>query len=115
MYNYELINRGTTTLYNTYFSQFLDPDVGLYSDDYVGCDVSRGLGYAYNGDDYDEDGSGKFGYGENPPAIGVDFFEGPYLDADGKDNKMQTEILHQHILISFILIMLLMMRLIQMV
>jgi hypothetical protein len=87
-FNYELINRGTTTLYNTYFSQFLDPDVGLYSDDYVGCDVSRGLGYAYNGDDYDEDGSGKFGYGENPPAIGVDFFEGPYLDADGIDNKI---------------------------
>ncbi len=87
-FNYELINRGTTTLYNTYFSQFLDPDVGLYSDDYVGCDVSRGLGYAYNGDDYDEDGAGKFGYGENPPAIGVDFFEGPYLDADGFDNKI---------------------------
>ena len=85
-FNYELINRGTTTLYNTYFSQFLDPDVGLYSDDYVGCDVSRGLGYAYNGDDYDQDGSGKFGYGENPPAIGVDFFEGPYLDPDGIDN-----------------------------
>ena len=49
-YNYELINRGTQTLYETYFSQYLDCDIGNYSDDYVGCDVSRGLGYTYNGD-----------------------------------------------------------------
>ena len=40
-YNYELINRGTQTLYETYFSQYLDCDIGNYSDDYVGCDVSR--------------------------------------------------------------------------
>ena len=87
-YNYDLINRGTQTLYNTYFSQFLDPDLGYYKDDYVGCDVSRGLGYAYNGDNDDEDDGGKFGYGKNPPAIGVDFFEGPYLDPDNIDNKV---------------------------
>ena len=85
-YNYELINRGTQTLYNTYFAQYLDADVGNYADDYVGCDVSRGLGYAYNGDNNDENDGGRQGYGENPPAIGCDFFEGPYQDADGKDN-----------------------------
>jgi len=85
-YNYELINRGTQTLYNTYFSQYLDADVGNYADDYTGCDVSRGLGYMYNGDLIDESDGGKLGYGENPPAIGCDFFEGPYQDADGFDN-----------------------------
>ncbi len=85
-YNYEMINRGTQTLFNTYFSQYLDADVGNYADDYAGCDVSRGLGYAYNGDALDETNGGAQGYGENPPAIGVDFFEGPYQDADGKDN-----------------------------
>ena len=85
-YNYELINRGTQTLYNTYFSQYLDADVGNYADDYTGCDVSRGLGYMYNGDLIDESDGGKLGYGENPPAIGCDFFEGPYQDADGIDN-----------------------------
>jgi len=73
-YNYELINRGTQTLYNTYFSQYLDADVGNYADDYTGCDVSRGLGYMYNGDLIDESDGGKLGYGENPPAIGCDFF-----------------------------------------
>jgi len=85
-YNYELINRGTQTLYDTYFSQYLDADVGNYSDDYAGCDVSRGLGYMFNGDLIDESDGGKLGYGENPPAIGCDFFEGPYQDADGVDN-----------------------------
>lgn len=83
-YNYELINRGTQTLFNTFFSQWLDPDLGNGADDFVGCDVSRGLGYCYNGDEVD-DGT-PWAYGPNPPAIGVDFFEGPYLDADGFDN-----------------------------
>jgi len=40
----------------------------------------------YNGDLIDESDGGKLGYGENPPAIGCDFFEGPYQDADGIDN-----------------------------
>jgi hypothetical protein len=85
-YNYELINRGTQTLQETYFSQYLDADVGNYADDYTGCDVSRGLGYMYNGDLNDESDGGRPGYGENPPAVGCDFFEGPYQDADGIDN-----------------------------
>jgi len=85
-YNYEMINRGTQTLFNTYFSQYLDADVGNYADDYAGCDVSRGLGYMFNGDLNDETNAGNQGYGENPPAIGCDFFEGPYQDADQKDN-----------------------------
>lgn len=87
-YNYELINRGTQTLDSTFFAQYIDADLGGYSDDYVGCDVSRGLGYTYNGDNFDQTVSGKPGYGANPPAIGVDFFEGPYQNADGVDNPL---------------------------
>ena len=90
-YNYELINRGTQTLYNTYFSQYVDPDIGGSSDDYVGCDVSRGLGYAYNGDANDN-GTGGATWGLNPPAVGIDFFEGPYQDVDGIDNPLTTVI-----------------------
>jgi len=85
-YNYELINRGTQTLYNTYFGFFTDGALGDPFDDYVGCDVNRGLGYYYNGDNYDGDNSGFKGYGFSPPAVGVDFFEGPYQDNDGIDN-----------------------------
>jgi hypothetical protein len=84
-YSYEIINRASTTLYNTFFSQWVDPDLGYAWDDYVGCDVNRGLGYCYNGEEID--GSGQsFAYGANPPAVGVDFFQGPYIDPDGSDN-----------------------------
>ena len=85
-YNYELINRGTQTLYNTYFGFFTDGALGDPYDDYVGCDVNRGLAYYYNGDNFDGDNSGFKGYGSSPPAVGVDFFEGPYQDNDGIDN-----------------------------
>ncbi len=83
--NYALINRSTYTLKDTYFGVWTDADMGDHSDDYVGTDVNRGLGYLYNGDDMDGDGNGKT-YGPQPPAVGVDFFEGPYQDPDGKDN-----------------------------
>lgn len=84
-YSYEIINRSTYRLTGTYFSQWVDSDIGYAWDDYVGCDVLRGLGYSYNGKAID--GSGKFDhYGEQPPAIGVDFFQGPYMDPDGIDN-----------------------------
>ncbi len=84
-YSYEIINRSTYTLTQTYFSQWADPDLGFAEDDYVGCDVSRGLGYCYNGPNVD--GSGQsWAYGDQPPAVGVDFFQGPYMDPDGRDN-----------------------------
>lgn len=87
-YNYALINRSTYTLIETYFGVWTDADMGYAFDDYVGCDVNRGLGYLYNGTAID--GSGQtYAYGgptPPPPAVGVDFFEGPYQDADGIDN-----------------------------
>jgi hypothetical protein len=76
-YKYQIINRSSLTLTQTYFGQWVDPDLGNAVDDYVGCDVPRGLGFCYNGDADDETGSG---YGVNPPAVGVDFFQGPAAD-----------------------------------
>ena len=85
-YNYKLINRSHNALNEAYFGVWVDPDLGDYQDDYVGCDVARGLGYCYNGD---EDDGTAAGYGANPPAIGVDFFRGPVADeGDGLDNDM---------------------------
>ena len=84
-YSYEIVNRSTYTLTETYFSQWVDPDLGYAFDDYVGCDVERGLGYCYNG--RATDGAGQYyAYEGNPPAVGVDFFQGPYMDPDGVDN-----------------------------
>ncbi|HMQ76157.1 MAG TPA: T9SS C-terminal target domain-containing protein [Flavobacteriales bacterium] len=85
-YNYVLINQGTQTLLNTYMGQWADVDLGCADDDYVGCDVQRGLGYAYNGDNNDENCNGNPGYGVQPPAMGIDFFEGPFQDYDDLDN-----------------------------
>jgi len=88
-YSYEVINRSTYTLTGTYFSQWVDPDLGYAWDDYVGCDVDRGLGYCYNGKPID--GTGQIeAYGTHPPAVGVDFFQGPYMDPDQRDNPRFT-------------------------
>ena len=83
-YSYEIINRSSYELRETYFSQWVDPDLGYAFDDYVGCDVRRGLGYCYNGKSTDGPGSGS--YSGLPPAVGIDFFQGPYMDPDGIDN-----------------------------
>ncbi len=82
--NYRIINRSTFTLTDTYFGTWFDPDLGNANDDIIGSDVARGLGYCYNADLNDE---GANGYGLNPPAVGFDFFQGPFADYfDGLDN-----------------------------
>ena len=40
-YTYEIINRSTFTLTQTYFCPWVDTDLGYAWDDYVGCDVGR--------------------------------------------------------------------------
>ncbi|MDW8301181.1 MAG: YCF48-related protein [Bacteroidia bacterium] len=83
-YKSKIINKSTNTLNQTYIGQWVDPDLGNYADDYVGCDTLLGLGFCYNGDGLDE---GVSGYGNSLPAIGIDFFEGPIADpGDGIDN-----------------------------
>jgi hypothetical protein len=90
-YTYQVINRSTFTLNDTYFANWSDPDLGDYSDDFVGCDVPSGLGFCYNGDEDDGTGQGN-SYGKNPPASGVDFFQGPLRDPDGTDNDTSQTI-----------------------
>jgi len=87
-YSYEIINRSTFVLTQTFFSPWVDTDLGYARDDFVGCDVARGLGYCYNGTAIDGSGDPESYGGPQPPppAIGVDFFQGPYMDPDGLDN-----------------------------
>lgn len=75
--NYRILNRSSFRLRDTYFGTWFDPDIGNAFDDIIGADIPRGLGYCYNGDNDDE---GANGYGANPPAIGFDFFQGPFAD-----------------------------------
>jgi len=87
-YRYKIINRSTNQLNKTYFGAWVDPDLGDATDDYVMCDVKRSLGICYNSDD---DDGGAQGYGANPPASGLDFFEGPLADiGDNVDNDRDS-------------------------
>jgi len=83
-YNYQLINRSTYSLNNAFFGVWVDADLGDPKDDLVGCDINRGLSFAYNAGT-DGSGSGNT-YGVNPPAVGFDFFEGPYQDPNDMDD-----------------------------
>ncbi len=92
-YSYEIVNRSTYTLTETYFCQWVDFDLGYAFDDYTGCDVSRGLGYVYNGKDVDGEGE-YWAYEGNPPAIGLDYFQGTYMDPDYIDNPKYSDSAH---------------------
>lgn len=78
-YETTIFNKGNVQLDETYFGQWVDADLGYFNDDYVGCDTNRGLGFCYNGDNFDETATG---YGANPPSVGVDFFRGPSADLE---------------------------------
>lgn len=83
-YRYKIINRSNGNWNQVWMGQFADVDMGAYDDDYVGCDVARGLAYGYNGDI--NDGTSAlptyYSYGAHPPAIGIDFVQGPLADAN---------------------------------
>lgn len=70
---YRFINKGGNTLDNMFVSQWSDPDLGGFTDDLVGCDISRSLGFCYNATNADGQ------YGGQPPAVGYDFFQGPIV------------------------------------
>jgi len=79
---YKLINRAPEDIRDCYFAMWVDPDLGCYTDDYVGCDVDRSLAYTYNQDEVDgESGENCPGgletYKREIPIVGTDYFRGP--------------------------------------
>lgn len=76
-YNYRVHNWSTSLIDSTYMATWTDADMGYAFDDFIGSDTARGLGILYNGDGYDETGTG---YGFDIPMVGVDFFRGPRID-----------------------------------
>lgn len=72
--DYTLINKSSENLKKAYLGTWLDPDLGNYQDDFVGCDPSRNLGICYNGDADDDEG--QDGYGANPPFVGIQILNG---------------------------------------
>ena len=72
-YRYHVINRSDDVLDNVYAGVFVDADVGEFNDDYVHSDSTRQMLVFYNGDEFDDGGSG---YGASPPALGIDVLSG---------------------------------------
>ena len=80
-YKYEIVNKSSNALGSTYISQNVDPDLGCFSNDAIGCDTTRSLGIVYNRTTPDPDCNGVAGYGSELPLLGIDFFEGPLSDS----------------------------------
>jgi hypothetical protein len=78
-YKYQIVNKTSNPLFQTYITQWSDPDLGCFSNDRVGCDTTRSLGIVYN-NNTDAACNGVAGYGSELPLIGIDFFEGPIGD-----------------------------------
>jgi PKD repeat protein len=93
-YRYRIINRSMSNYSSVWFALFCDYDLGDAFDDFVGCDVARGLAYCYNGDPNDGLAASPAAgtYGAHPPAIGFDFLSGPLADMDGVDNDRDSVI-----------------------
>ena len=87
-YEYTLINKSSYELDSTFMGQWVDSDLGAYDDDYVGCDTTLSLGMDYNGDAVD--GPTSPNYGNQPPIVGTDYFQGPrkyYTDTAGNEQS----------------------------
>lgn len=81
--DYKLIYTGLPTTPDTaridtmYLTQYADPDIGTYTDDYAGWDAEHMLGYAYNGQPHD---AVYDQYGLLPPAVGYTFLQRPKIN-----------------------------------
>ena len=89
LYRYELVYKGQGTLDSAYVGIWADPDLGNYTDDYVGTDTTRSMSYAYNSDDLDDPDLGGYGI---PPALGIQLVEGPIGLANGFDDDGNGQI-----------------------
>ena len=70
---FNIINRSANTWTDAHFSIWSDIDIGNASDDVVGVDIIRDMGYSFNGDNND-DGQ----YGTQPPAVGFIMLDGAF-------------------------------------
>ena len=74
---FKIINSGENQLDSLFVSIWSDPDVGNFSDDFVGCNPEMNLGYAYN------DFGGDLIYVDVPPAVGYVYLQTPIVSSSG--------------------------------
>ncbi|MCF8260846.1 MAG: T9SS type A sorting domain-containing protein [Melioribacteraceae bacterium] len=79
---FTVINYSGQDISEMYFCWWSDPDVGGAGDDFVGCDTTLSLSYCFNG------GASDAQYGNTPPAVGFDFFQGPIVAGTAADTAV---------------------------
>ena len=78
--NVRILNKGSEDLTEAYISLWSDPDIGDFTNDFVGVDTTLSLMFSYNGVADDGDYAA---YGLAPAAVGYDFFAGPIVESPG--------------------------------
>ncbi len=81
-FKWEIINKNNTAWTGFYSSIVCDPDLGSATDDYIGCDSSRNLGYCFNATNTDGV------YGSNPPAVGMRMLRTPIRRSAGPNDTL---------------------------
>ncbi|MCB0519041.1 MAG: T9SS type A sorting domain-containing protein [Lewinellaceae bacterium] len=80
-YEMKFTNDGSEKIDSTFIGLWLDPDIGCYTDDYVGCLPEHNLAFAYNQDVQDGEvgclcSGGVPTYCEEIPVLGIKILKG---------------------------------------
>ncbi len=86
-YQYSIRNVGND-LDSVFIGLWTDPDLGCYSDDYIGCDTLRNLGIVYNGSADDGGNDCSVNYGNHSPYLGIRVLD--IIGADPIPQKLMT-------------------------
>ncbi len=76
---YQLRNISGQIFEDMYLAQWVDPDIGNYTDDLVACDSLTNTAFAYNAGDYDI----NFRAMGFTPAVGYTLLQGPVVPSPG--------------------------------
>ncbi len=80
-YDYTIINKSVESLDSSYIGLWVDPDLGCYLDDYIGCNPEKDLFYIYNQDAVDNSSEclpacPVQGFCEDIPVVGIKILQG---------------------------------------
>ncbi len=89
---HKIINKGSQPIDELTYGNWIDFDIGGANDDYIASDVERGIAYAYNGDMFDEDANGQYGYGDYIPAQAFGVLHGMKRPDNGVDDGVHHSI-----------------------
>jgi len=79
---YEIENKSLYRYSAFHLGFWVDPDIGCFNNDRVGCDTNRNLMFAYNGVAYDPDCAPERGYDSLPVALAIQALDG-HMDVFG--------------------------------